>query len=114
MGGANENSFFGPVRNPWDRSAIAGGSSGGAAAAVAAGLAPLATGTDTGGSVRQPAAMCGITGVKPTYGRVSRYGRLACASSRDRRGAMARRAEDCAARLTARAGCDPGDSTSVE
>ena len=114
MGGANENSFFGPVRNPWDRSAIAGGSSGGAAAAVAAGLAPLATGTDTGGSVRQPAAMCGITGVKPTYGRVSRYGMIAFASSLDQGGAMARSAEDCAALLTAMAGFDPRDSTSVE
>jgi aspartyl-tRNA(Asn)/glutamyl-tRNA(Gln) amidotransferase subunit A len=114
MGGANENSFFGPVRNPWDRAAIAGGSSGGAAAAVAAGLAPLATGTDTGGSVRQPAAMCGITGIKPTYGRVSRYGMIAFASSLDQGGAMARSAEDCAALLSAMAGFDARDATSLE
>ena len=114
MGGANENSYFGAVRNPWDRAAIAGGSSGGAAAAVAAGLAPLATGTDTGGSVRQPAAMCGITGVKPTYGRVSRYGMIAFASSLDQGGAMARSAADCAALLTAMAGFDARDSTSLE
>jgi aspartyl-tRNA(Asn)/glutamyl-tRNA(Gln) amidotransferase subunit A len=114
MGGANENSYFGPVRNPWDPSAISGGSSGGAAAAVAAGLAPLATGTDTGGSVRQPAAMCGITGIKPTYGRVSRYGMIAFASSLDQGGAMARSAEDCAVLLGAMAGFDPRDSTSLE
>lgn len=114
MGGANETSYYGAVCNPWDRVAIAGGSSGGAAAAVAAGLTPLATGTDTGGSVRQPAAMCGITGVKPTYGRVSRYGMIAFASSLDQGGAMARSAADCAALLTAMAGFDPRDSTSLE
>ena len=114
MGGSNENSFFGPVRNPWDRAAITGGSSGGAAAAVAAGLAPLATGTDTGGSVRQPAAMCGITGIKPTYGRVSRHGMIAFASSLDQGGAMARSAADCAVLLSAMAGFDPRDSTSIE
>src|SRR5690606_7839270 len=114
MGSGNENSHFGAVHNPWDRAAIAGGSSGGAAAAVAAGLAPLATGTDTGGSVRQPAAMCGITGVKPTYGRVSRYGMIAFASSLDQGGAMARSAADCAALLTAMAGFDARDSTSLE
>jgi len=114
MGGSSENSFFGPVRNPWDLAAITGGSSGGAAAAVAAGLAPLATGTDTGGSVRQPAAMCGITGIKPTYGRVSRHGMIAFASSLDQGGAMARSAADCAVLLSAMAGFDPRDSTSIE
>ncbi|MBB5273347.1 aspartyl-tRNA(Asn)/glutamyl-tRNA(Gln) amidotransferase subunit A [Quisquiliibacterium transsilvanicum] len=114
MGSANESSHFGPARNPWDPSAIPGGSSGGAAAAVAAGLAPLATGTDTGGSVRQPAAMCGITGIKPTYGRVSRYGMIAYASSLDQGGAMARSAEDCAVLLSAMAGFDSRDSTSLD
>jgi aspartyl-tRNA(Asn)/glutamyl-tRNA(Gln) amidotransferase subunit A len=114
MGGSSENSFFGPVRNPWDRAAITGGSSGGAAAAVAAGLTPLATGTDTGGSVRQPAAMCGITGIKPTYGRVSRHGMIAFASSLDQGGAMARSAADCAVLLSAMAGFDSRDSTSIE
>jgi aspartyl-tRNA(Asn)/glutamyl-tRNA(Gln) amidotransferase subunit A len=114
MGGANENSYFGSVRNPWDRAAIAGGSSGGSAAAVAAGLAPLATGTDTGGSVRQPAAMCGITGIKPSYGRVSRWGMIAFASSLDQGGAMGRSAADCAALLSAMAGFDARDSTSAE
>ena len=114
MGGANENSYFGPVRNPWDPAAIAGGSSGGSAAAVAAGLAPLATGTDTGGSVRQPAAMCGITGIKPSYGRVSRWGMIAFASSLDQGGAMGHSAADCAALLTAMAGFDARDSTSAE
>jgi aspartyl-tRNA(Asn)/glutamyl-tRNA(Gln) amidotransferase subunit A len=114
MGSANESSYFGVVRNPWDASAIAGGSSGGAAAAVAGGLAPMATGTDTGGSVRQPAAMCGITGIKPTYGRISRYGMIAYASSLDQGGAMGRSAADCAALLTAMAGFDSRDSTSLE
>jgi aspartyl-tRNA(Asn)/glutamyl-tRNA(Gln) amidotransferase subunit A len=114
MGGANENSYFGPTRNPWDPAAIAGGSSGGSAAAVAGGLTPLATGTDTGGSVRQPAAMCGITGIKPSYGRVSRWGMIAFASSLDQGGAMGRSASDCAALLTAMAGFDERDSTSAE
>jgi aspartyl-tRNA(Asn)/glutamyl-tRNA(Gln) amidotransferase subunit A len=114
MGSANENSHFGPVRNPWDPAAIPGGSSGGSAAAVAAGLAPLATGTDTGGSVRQPAAMCGITGIKPTYGRVSRYGMIAYASSLDQAGAMGRSARDCASLLTAMAGFDARDSTCLD
>ncbi len=114
MGSSNEHSFFGPVRNPWDRAAIPGGSSGGSAAAVAAGLAPLATGTDTGGSVRQPAAMCGITGIKPTYGRVSRFGMIAYASSLDQGGAFGASAAECAALLGAMSGFDPKDSTSVD
>ena len=114
MGSSNEHSHFGPVRNPWDSRAIPGGSSGGSAAAVAAGLAPIATGTDTGGSVRQPAAMCGITGIKPTYGRVSRFGMIAFASSLDQGGAMGRSAADCAALLAAMAGFDPRDSTSLD
>jgi aspartyl-tRNA(Asn)/glutamyl-tRNA(Gln) amidotransferase subunit A len=114
MGGANENSHFGATRNPWDPAAIPGGSSGGSAAAVAGGLAPLATGTDTGGSVRQPAAMCGITGIKPTYGRVSRWGMIAYASSLDQGGAMGRSAHDCALLLGAMAGFDPRDSTSAD
>ncbi|MFZ9405477.1 MAG: Asp-tRNA(Asn)/Glu-tRNA(Gln) amidotransferase subunit GatA [Burkholderiaceae bacterium] len=113
MGSSNEHSHFGPVRNPWDESAVPGGSSGGAAAAVAAGLTPLATGTDTGGSVRQPAAFCGITGIKPTYGRVSRYGMIAFASSLDQGGAMAASALECAALLNAMAGFDPRDATSL-
>jgi len=114
MGGANENSHFGATRNPWDQAAIPGGSSGGSSAAVAGGLAPLATGTDTGGSVRQPAAMCGITGIKPTYGRVSRWGMIAYASSLDQGGAMGHSARDCAVLLGAMAGFDPRDSTSAE
>ena len=113
MGSANENSAFGPVKNPWDQRAISGGSSGGSAAAVAAGLTPAATGTDTGGSIRQPAAFCGVTGIKPTYGRVSRYGMIAYASSLDQGGPIARTAEDCALLLNAMAGFDERDSTSL-
>ncbi|WP_338846919.1 Asp-tRNA(Asn)/Glu-tRNA(Gln) amidotransferase subunit GatA [Massilia sp. W12] len=114
MGSANENSAFGAVKNPWDKQATPGGSSGGSAAAVAAGLTPAATGTDTGGSIRQPAAFCGISGIKPTYGRVSRYGMIAFASSLDQGGAMARTAEDCALLLNGMAGFDARDSTSLE
>ena len=114
MGSANENSYFGSVRNPWDPKAIPGGSSGGSAAAVAADLAPLATGTDTGGSVRQPASMCGITGIKPTYGRVSRFGMIAFASSLDQGGAMGRSASECALLLSAMSGFDERDSTSIQ
>ena len=113
MGSANENSFFGPVLNPWDLKAVPGGSSGGSAAAVAAGLTPIATGTDTGGSVRQPAAFCGVTGIKPTYGRVSRYGMIAFASSLDQGGAIGRSAADCGVLLSAMAGFDARDSTSL-
>ncbi len=114
MGSSNETSFYGPVRNPWNRDCVPGGSSGGSAAAVAAGLAPAATGTDTGGSIRQPAALCGLTGLKPTYGRVSRYGMIAFASSLDQGGPMARTAEDCAILLQTMAGFDERDSTSMD
>lgn len=114
MGSSNESSHFGPARNPWDTRKIPGGSSGGSAAAVAAGLVPIATGTDTGGSIRQPASHCGITGIKPTYGVVSRYGMIAYASSLDQGGAFARSAQDCALLLTAMAGFDGRDSTSLE
>lgn len=114
MGSSNENSFYGPVSNPWDLERVPGGSSGGSAAAVAASLAPAATGTDTGGSIRQPAALCGISGIKPTYGRVSRYGMIAFGSSLDQGGPLARSAEDCAVLLQSMAGFDPRDSTSIE
>ena len=114
MGSSNESSFYGSVKNPWDTQAVAGGSSGGSAAAVAARLVPAATGTDTGGSIRQPAAFCGITGLKPTYGRVSRWGMVAYASSMDQAGPMARSAEDCALLLEQMAGFDERDSTSLD
>jgi len=114
MGSSNETSFYGPVRNPWDETRVPGGSSGGSAAAVAARLAPVATGTDTGGSIRQPAALTGLTGIKPTYGRVSRYGMIAFASSLDQGGVLARTAEDAALVLEAMSGFDPRDSTSID
>ncbi len=114
MGSSNETSFYGPVRNPWDTDRVPGGSSGGSAAAVAARLAAAATGTDTGGSIRQPAALCGITGLKPTYGRVSRFGMIAFASSLDQAGPMTRCAEDAALMLQAMAGFDERDSTCAD
>ncbi|NDE35207.1 MAG: Asp-tRNA(Asn)/Glu-tRNA(Gln) amidotransferase subunit GatA, partial [Gammaproteobacteria bacterium] len=114
MGSSNETSFYGPVKNPWNLETVPGGSSGGSAAAIAARLVPGATGTDTGGSIRQPASFCGITGIKPTYGLVSRWGMIAFASSLDQAGPMAKTAEDCAWLLEAMAGFDPKDSTSIE
>ncbi len=114
MGSSNETSFFGPVRNPWDTERVPGGSSGGSAAAVAARLAPAATGTDTGGSIRQPAALCNLTGLKPTYGVVSRYGMIAFASSLDQGGPMAASAEDCGLLLNTMVGFDERDSTSLD
>jgi aspartyl-tRNA(Asn)/glutamyl-tRNA(Gln) amidotransferase subunit A len=114
MGSSNETSYYGPVKNPWDTSKVPGGSSGGSAAASAARLAPFTTGTDTGGSIRQPAALTGVTGVKPTYGRVSRYGMIAFASSLDQAGVLSRTAADAATVLQVMAGFDPKDSTSVD
>ena len=114
MGSSNETSFYGAVKNPWNTDMVPGGSSGGSAASVAARITPAATGTDTGGSIRQPASLCGITGLKPTYGRVSRYGMIAFASSLDQAGPMAQSAEDCALLLNAMAGFDRRDSTCVD
>ncbi|HQX47544.1 MAG TPA: Asp-tRNA(Asn)/Glu-tRNA(Gln) amidotransferase subunit GatA [Steroidobacteraceae bacterium] len=114
MGSSNETSWYGPVKNPWNTAMVPGGSSGGSAAVVAARLSPAATATDTGGSIRQPAALSGVTGLKPTYGRVSRYGMIAFASSLDQAGVIAASAEDCALLLGAMAGFDPRDSTSVD
>jgi aspartyl-tRNA(Asn)/glutamyl-tRNA(Gln) amidotransferase subunit A len=114
MGSSNENSHFGAVKNPWDKTAIPGGSSGGSAAAIAARLTPAATATDTGGSIRQPSSLCGVTGIKPTYGRVSRFGMIAFASSLDQGGPIAKTAEDCGLLLNAMTGFDERDSTSVE
>ncbi len=114
MGSGNENSAFGKVYNPWDKNAVPGGSSGGSSAAVAAGLAPIVTGTDTGGSIREPAAFTGVTGIKPTYGRPSRLGMIAFASSLDTAGLLAHSAADCAQVLGSMVGFDPRDSTSVD
>ncbi|MDC6477292.1 Asp-tRNA(Asn)/Glu-tRNA(Gln) amidotransferase subunit GatA [Methylophilaceae bacterium] len=114
MGSSNETSFYGNVKNPWDFKTVPGGSSGGSAAAVAGMLAPAATATDTGGSIRQPASLCGLTGLKPTYGLVSRYGMIAFASSLDQAGPMCHSAEDCAAMMNVMSGHDPKDSTSIE
>ena len=114
MGSTSESSYFGATKNPWNLDCVPGGSSGGSAAAVSADLAPFATGTDTGGSIRQPASFCGLTGLKPTYGRVSRFGMIAYASSLDQGGPMARSAEDCAYLMNVMAGHDPKDSTSVQ